>query len=162
VDWIHLAQDRVQWWAVVNTVMNLGLVSVGVSTSRGHRWKDMDKRPTPRTRFKPAVALFRHQARCEQRTARLPVSALKDWQKDLYPVQDKSYSLYPRLFWRMKSFTRKLKSLLCVMRQRDNMRNSFRSPYVKTSCCGRYTDRFCPVVSKVVSTSRDVNWFYNR
>jgi hypothetical protein len=23
VDWIHLAQDRVQWRAVVNTVMNL-------------------------------------------------------------------------------------------------------------------------------------------
>jgi hypothetical protein len=23
VDWIHLAQDRDQWWAVVNTVMNL-------------------------------------------------------------------------------------------------------------------------------------------
>jgi hypothetical protein len=23
VDWIHLVQDRDQWWAVVNTVMNL-------------------------------------------------------------------------------------------------------------------------------------------
>jgi hypothetical protein len=23
MDWIHLAQDRDQWWAVVNTVMNL-------------------------------------------------------------------------------------------------------------------------------------------
>jgi hypothetical protein len=23
VDWINLAQDRDQWWAVVNTVMNL-------------------------------------------------------------------------------------------------------------------------------------------
>jgi hypothetical protein len=23
VDWIHLAQDRDQWWAGVNTVMNL-------------------------------------------------------------------------------------------------------------------------------------------
>jgi hypothetical protein len=23
VDWIRLAQDRDQWWAVVNTVMNL-------------------------------------------------------------------------------------------------------------------------------------------
>jgi hypothetical protein len=23
VDWIHLAQDRDQWWAVLNTVMNL-------------------------------------------------------------------------------------------------------------------------------------------
>jgi hypothetical protein len=23
VDWIHLAQDRNQWWALVNTVMNL-------------------------------------------------------------------------------------------------------------------------------------------
>jgi hypothetical protein len=23
VDWTHLAQDRNQWWAVVNTVMNL-------------------------------------------------------------------------------------------------------------------------------------------
>jgi hypothetical protein len=23
VDWVHLAQDRDQWWAVVNTVMNL-------------------------------------------------------------------------------------------------------------------------------------------
>jgi hypothetical protein len=22
VDWIHLAQDRNQWWALVNTVMN--------------------------------------------------------------------------------------------------------------------------------------------
>jgi hypothetical protein len=22
LDWIHLAQDRVQWWAIVNTVMN--------------------------------------------------------------------------------------------------------------------------------------------
>jgi hypothetical protein len=22
VDWIHLAHDRVQWWAVMNTVMN--------------------------------------------------------------------------------------------------------------------------------------------
>jgi hypothetical protein len=25
VDWIRLAQDRDQWWAVVNTVMNLGV-----------------------------------------------------------------------------------------------------------------------------------------
>jgi hypothetical protein len=24
VDWMHLAQDRNQWWAVVNTVMNAG------------------------------------------------------------------------------------------------------------------------------------------
>jgi hypothetical protein len=23
VDWIYLAQDRVYWWALVNTVMNL-------------------------------------------------------------------------------------------------------------------------------------------
>jgi hypothetical protein len=23
VDWIHLAQNRDQWWAIVNTVMNL-------------------------------------------------------------------------------------------------------------------------------------------
>jgi hypothetical protein len=23
VDWIHLAQDRNQWWVLVNTVMNL-------------------------------------------------------------------------------------------------------------------------------------------
>jgi hypothetical protein len=23
MDWIHLAQDRDQWWAVVNTAMNL-------------------------------------------------------------------------------------------------------------------------------------------
>jgi hypothetical protein len=23
VDWIHLAQDRDQWWSLVNTVMNL-------------------------------------------------------------------------------------------------------------------------------------------
>jgi hypothetical protein len=23
VDWIHLAQDREQWWALVNTVINL-------------------------------------------------------------------------------------------------------------------------------------------
>jgi hypothetical protein len=23
VEWIHLAQDKHQWWAVVNTVMNL-------------------------------------------------------------------------------------------------------------------------------------------
>jgi hypothetical protein len=23
VNWIHLAQDRDQWWALVNTVMNL-------------------------------------------------------------------------------------------------------------------------------------------
>jgi hypothetical protein len=23
MDWIHLAQDRDQWWAVVNTLMNL-------------------------------------------------------------------------------------------------------------------------------------------
>jgi hypothetical protein len=23
VDWIHLAQNRDQWWALVNTVMNL-------------------------------------------------------------------------------------------------------------------------------------------
>jgi hypothetical protein len=23
VDWIHLAQDRDQWWAIVSTVMNL-------------------------------------------------------------------------------------------------------------------------------------------
>jgi hypothetical protein len=24
VDWIHPAQDRDQWWALVNTVINLG------------------------------------------------------------------------------------------------------------------------------------------
>jgi hypothetical protein len=24
-DWIHLAQDRDQWWALVNTVVNLGV-----------------------------------------------------------------------------------------------------------------------------------------
>jgi hypothetical protein len=24
VNWIHMAQDRDLWWAVVNTVMNLG------------------------------------------------------------------------------------------------------------------------------------------
>jgi hypothetical protein len=23
VDWIHLAQERSQWWAPVNTIMNL-------------------------------------------------------------------------------------------------------------------------------------------
>jgi hypothetical protein len=23
VDWVHLAQDRYQWWALVNAVMNL-------------------------------------------------------------------------------------------------------------------------------------------
>jgi hypothetical protein len=23
VEWIHLAQDRDQWWALVNTVMNI-------------------------------------------------------------------------------------------------------------------------------------------
>jgi hypothetical protein len=23
MDWMHLAQDRDKWWAVVNTVMNL-------------------------------------------------------------------------------------------------------------------------------------------
>jgi hypothetical protein len=23
VDWIHVAQDREQWWALVNTVVNL-------------------------------------------------------------------------------------------------------------------------------------------
>jgi hypothetical protein len=23
VDWMHVAQDRYQWWAIVNTVMNL-------------------------------------------------------------------------------------------------------------------------------------------
>jgi hypothetical protein len=23
VDWIHMAQDKDQWWAVVNTIMNL-------------------------------------------------------------------------------------------------------------------------------------------
>jgi hypothetical protein len=27
VDWIHLAQDRDWWWAVVNTVMNLRISS---------------------------------------------------------------------------------------------------------------------------------------
>jgi hypothetical protein len=25
VDWIHVAQDRVQWQAVVNTIMNLSV-----------------------------------------------------------------------------------------------------------------------------------------
>jgi hypothetical protein len=27
VEWIHLAQDREQWWAVVNAVMNLGVLA---------------------------------------------------------------------------------------------------------------------------------------
>jgi hypothetical protein len=27
VEWIHLAQDRDQWWAVVNTVMNLQVLT---------------------------------------------------------------------------------------------------------------------------------------
>jgi hypothetical protein len=27
VEWIHLAQDRDQWWAVVNTVMNLWVLA---------------------------------------------------------------------------------------------------------------------------------------
>jgi hypothetical protein len=26
LDWIHLAQDRDQWWALVNTVMKLGVL----------------------------------------------------------------------------------------------------------------------------------------
>jgi hypothetical protein len=26
VDWIHLAQDRDKWWALVNTVMNLPVI----------------------------------------------------------------------------------------------------------------------------------------
>jgi hypothetical protein len=26
VEWIHLAEDRNQWWAVVNTVMNLWIL----------------------------------------------------------------------------------------------------------------------------------------
>jgi hypothetical protein len=25
VDWMHLAQNRDQWWALVNKVMNLGV-----------------------------------------------------------------------------------------------------------------------------------------
>jgi hypothetical protein len=25
VDWVHLSQDRDQWWALVDTVMNLGV-----------------------------------------------------------------------------------------------------------------------------------------
>jgi hypothetical protein len=25
VDWMHFAQDRDHWWAVVNTIMNLGV-----------------------------------------------------------------------------------------------------------------------------------------
>jgi hypothetical protein len=26
VDWIHLAQDKDRWWALVNTVMNLRIL----------------------------------------------------------------------------------------------------------------------------------------
>jgi hypothetical protein len=26
VDWVHLAQDRDQWWVLVNTVMNLQVI----------------------------------------------------------------------------------------------------------------------------------------
>jgi hypothetical protein len=29
MDWIHLAQDRDQWWALVNTVMNVGSIKGG-------------------------------------------------------------------------------------------------------------------------------------
>jgi hypothetical protein len=31
VEWIHMAQDRDHWWAVVNAVMNLGFRCQGVS-----------------------------------------------------------------------------------------------------------------------------------
>jgi hypothetical protein len=27
VEWIHLAQDRELWWALVNVVMNLGVLA---------------------------------------------------------------------------------------------------------------------------------------
>jgi len=33
VDWIHLAQDRDQWHALVNMVMNLWILYEGVSKS---------------------------------------------------------------------------------------------------------------------------------
>jgi len=26
VDWIHLVQDNIQWWALVNTVMDRGVL----------------------------------------------------------------------------------------------------------------------------------------
>jgi hypothetical protein len=34
MDWINLAQDRDQWRAVVNTVMNLQVLYVGISLNR--------------------------------------------------------------------------------------------------------------------------------
>jgi hypothetical protein len=30
VHWIYLAQDRVQWWALVSMVMNFGVSKVGL------------------------------------------------------------------------------------------------------------------------------------
>jgi len=31
MDWIHLTQDRDQWWALVNTAMNLGVPEKAVN-----------------------------------------------------------------------------------------------------------------------------------
>jgi hypothetical protein len=35
VDWIHLAQDRDQLWALVNTVMNLRVIQKAVNFLTG-------------------------------------------------------------------------------------------------------------------------------
>jgi hypothetical protein len=29
MDWIQVAQDRVQWWALMITIMNLGFIKCG-------------------------------------------------------------------------------------------------------------------------------------
>jgi expansin (peptidoglycan-binding protein) len=34
LDWIHMEQDKVQWWALMNTVMNLRFPAVTINFTR--------------------------------------------------------------------------------------------------------------------------------
>jgi hypothetical protein len=47
MDWIDLAQNRDQWIALLNTVMNLGSIKSWEVLEKRHNWRLLKKGSTP-------------------------------------------------------------------------------------------------------------------